>query len=82
MNPLTESEQQYNGDEVANLVQLNSRWNLDGFQPDHEAIDNNVILSDIAATKHYPAKEVDTHQFIQDMGKWQVETNEAAQRVQ
>jgi hypothetical protein len=60
---------------------LNSNWNLDGFHPDHEAIDNNVILSDLVATKHYPEKQVNTHAFVQDMGKWEAETNEAAKRV-
>jgi hypothetical protein len=57
---------------------LNSRWALDGFHSDHEAIDNNVILNDLVASKQYPPKEVDTHQFIKDMGKWETETNEAA----
>jgi hypothetical protein len=61
---------------------LNSRWALDGFHADQEAIDNNVILNDLVATKHYPQKEVDTHEFIKDLGKWKIETDEAAKRVQ
>lgn len=62
MSPLTEAEQQYNGDEVANLIQLNSnsRW-LDVFHPANDAIDNEVLLKDYTATGHYKPKEVDTH---------------------
>jgi len=60
---------------------LNSNWALDGFHPDHEAIDNNSILNDLIAHKNYPGKDVDTHAFVKDMGQWEAETNEAANRV-
>jgi hypothetical protein len=60
---------------------LNSRWALDGLHTDQDAINNNEILTDLVATKHYPPKQVDTHQFVQDMGKWEAETNEAANKV-
>jgi len=53
MNPLRDDELQYNGDDVANLIQLNSGWALDGLI-EGDKIQNSEILNDLVATKHYP----------------------------